>query len=146
MQSEGDMKIEQTEIDRMICSLVQQIKKSGKHYSKIVGVRKGGIYISTKLAADLYLPHESIKISVYGSGRVANTLIEGYEGFAYDPDLLLVDDLIDNGHTISRFFAKFGKVDTAVLYWRTDNPVGLVPTYYAAHKPLEWLEFPWETS
>lgn len=126
----------QFQIDRMIENLIRQINKK---YTKIVGIRNGGIHVSLRMAEALNLPHESFRISFY-EGKFT----ENYEGFNWCPNCLVCDDLIDGGHTLKHFFSKFGLVDTAVLLWAEHNKAGIRPTYYAEKKSPEWAVFPWE--
>lgn len=129
--------LSQSEIDEMIDSLIHQIKRGGKKYSKVVGIKNGGIHVSEKIAASLNLPHESVRISFY-----EGDFYEDYKSFNWCTNLLLVDDLIDRGRTCKHFYNTFGKVDTAVLLWRKES--GIIPTYYARVKPQEWVVFTWE--
>jgi hypoxanthine phosphoribosyltransferase len=60
--------------------------------------------------------------------------------------VLLVDEILDSGKTISSFMNIHGKTDVAVLIWNKEQEV--VPEYYAFEiersRTSEWFEFWWE--
>lgn len=128
--------VPQEEIDQLIENLIEQIRNSGKQYDYVVGIREGGINVSLPISERLNLPHKTVKISFYDKNGGIDS-----DGFVFAPNGLLVDDLVDGGKTILTFYDKFGKLDTAVLFWKRG---AIKPEYYGQEKPEGWLVFPWE--
>lgn len=135
--------VSQFEIDGMTRNLALCIKQSGIEFEQVVGIERGGLFVSRPLAAMLGLPHDSVRISCYTeTGKRDVPIVEG----CYNGDLktLVVDDLIDGGSTIRLFKERFPyKYDdaVAVLYWRVGSPE---PEFYVEEKPPQWLVFQWE--
>lgn len=135
--------VSQFEIEGMTRSLALYVKQSGVQFEQVVGIERGGLFVSRPLAAMLGLPHDSVHISCYTEeGKREVPIVEG----CYNGDLktLVVDDLIDGGSTIRLFKERFlYKFDdrVAVLYWRVGSPE---PEYYVEEKPPRWICFPWE--
>lgn len=132
------------EVSSWIKDIATQILLSGKKYDYVIGIEKGGLHLSKPLSNLLCLPHKSVRISFYehGSAPALDPIVET-NGFIYQPNGLLVDDLIDEGRTINEFNSLFGKLDVAVLLWNEDAFTEK-PEYYGAVKPKEWVIFPWE--
>lgn len=132
-----------TTIDFMILELAESIRKSGIEFEQVVGIERGGLHISQRLAQILNLPHDSVRISCYDDmGRRSDPIVEGW----YNSDLrtLVVDDLIDGGTTIKLFKERFLYKTTdavAVLFWREGS---IKPEFYVDKKPEPWLVFFWE--
>jgi len=131
------------EIDAMVRSLALYIKQSGRKFEQVVGIERGGLFISRPLAALLGLPHDSIMISCYTeTGKRSVPIVKG----DYDTslDTLIVDDLIDGGTTmrlLNKYYHQKPTDATAVLFWNTDSAE---PDFYVEEKPEQWLVFPWE--
>jgi uncharacterized protein len=144
--------ISSKEIKEMIFQLSEKIKKSGKEYDYIVGIARGGLNISKPLSKLLKVKHISIRVSFYGKkGTISpyprlidTTSLEGIVG----NDLLFVDDLIDNGHTINwinkNLSTNYGPFDIAVLHHNKNNEYKINPTFYVKEKPKAWVVYPWE--
>jgi hypoxanthine phosphoribosyltransferase len=135
--------ISQQEVDLAVNTLINQIQKSGKQYDYVVGIRNGGTHISPQIAIALGLTHKSVKISYYEEESnwpgVVPTIDD--KDFTWQPNGLLVDDLIDQGLTVKAFKSYFGPIDVAVLFWKEDS---IKPEYYVYKKPDAWLVFSWE--
>lgn len=134
--------IKPSQIDAMVWSLASYIKQSGREFEQVVGIERGGLFVSRPLAGLLGLPHDSITISCYTkAGRRGFPLIQG----SYNIDLktLIVDDLIADGETIKLLNKHYPQKPTdaiAVLYWNTDS---VEPDYYVETKP-HWVVMPWK--
>lgn len=135
------MYISQSKIDVAIDNLAHQINQSGKSYKYVVGIRNGGVHISEPIAKALGLPHKTVGISYYGNSKVAGDAVISKD-FQWEPDGLLVDDLIDTGKTVDCFKDIFGQIDVAVLFWDTNYKQE--PEYYVWEKPDAWVVFSWE--
>ena len=135
--------VSQFQIEAMIRSLALYVRQSGIKFEQVVGIERGGLFVSRPLAAMLGLPHDSVHISCYTeSGKRDVPIVEG----CYNGDLktLVVDDLIDGGTTIRLFKERFPykyEDAVAVLYWRVGSPE---PEFYVEEKPPQWLVFSWE--
>jgi hypoxanthine phosphoribosyltransferase len=132
-----------SEVDQMVSRLLSQIVSSGKKFDQVVGVANGGLYISNKIAQVLNIPHKIIKISYYdGMNHRLYPIIEKIDYPIRNS--LIVDDLIDNGHTCQTIKDHYGLEtnDIAVLFWNTKS--GIQPTYFVAEKPDAWIVFAWE--
>jgi hypoxanthine-guanine phosphoribosyltransferase len=63
-------------------------------------------------------------------------------------NVLLVDDIIDQGHTIKEIHDHYWEMDTAVLIYNCVNRYSLVPTYAAwtinRQELPQWIDYWWE--
>lgn len=105
-------------IEKDVEALAEAVVNSGKAYTSIYGVPRGGVPVAIMLAAHLDLP-------------LVDEIAEG---------TLIVDDLVDSGKTLE----KYSDFDTAVLYVKSHSPD--VSTHHAKNVGGEWIEFPWEES
>jgi len=138
-----------SDINAMIIDLIRQIQTGMRFsrdtvkFTKVVGIRNGGIHISQPIARALVLPHEEVHISYRdGQDRREKPIIKNIN-FTNVGRVLLVDDLIDSSVTRETFKTHFGPFEgMAVLFWneKTQPP----PDYYARTKPDAWIVFPWE--
>jgi hypoxanthine phosphoribosyltransferase len=109
----------------------------------VVGIANGGLNISLPISRILNKPHEYVRISRYdGQAIRPEPLI--YGSLSQSTGSLVIDDLVDGGHTFGLFDQHFGLAGsiTAVLFWNTKAT--FQPDYYVAEKPESWIEFPWE--
>ena len=122
----------------MISNLILDIKKSQNKYDCVIGIMRGGLYISKPVANALNLPHKKIHISHYD-----NQCVLEVDDVSEYKNPLVVDDLIDSGKTIDTYKSKFGNGDVAVLFWKESNQQ---PEFYIKEKPPGWVVFPWENN
>lgn len=130
-------------INHMIALLINKIVQSGRKFDKVIGIANGGLNISTKIAAELGLPHSEVHISFYdGTEKRKEPKIILTDKPA--KNVLIVDDLIDEGHTLKAFDEIYGLTDNAVavLFWNRNCLY--LPDFYVAEKPNAWIVFPWE--
>jgi GTP cyclohydrolase I len=107
------------------CELLAiDIKKSRLKFDGIFGIPKNGIYIAIQLSKHLKLP-----------------IVYDLNEAIYNEKILIVDDLIDSGRTLSGFPRNFCK---AVLFVKNHND-NLID-FFVSHKSSDWIEFPWEKS
>jgi hypoxanthine phosphoribosyltransferase len=129
-------------IDEMVWQLAHQIWASEHCFWRVVGIENGGLPVSKPLATILRLPHESIRISCY-DGEILRPvpIVSGCP--SQSTNNLIVDDLIDERHTINTYDKHFGLEGNAVavLFW---NPIAPKPDFYVEEKPDGWIVFPWE--
>lgn len=130
--------------------LAENVRKSGKTYDKLLCITRGGVFVGGLLAHMLELRNiTTIALKLYEFDQQGQ-VVEQLSG----PDLplpgsrmLVIDDLLDSGRTLSFIVEKWGKeydIDIAVLY---DKGGGhLRPTFTARAIPDEWVWFPWEAA
>jgi hypoxanthine phosphoribosyltransferase len=134
-------------IDWMIQELINRVVESGKKYTRVVGIKNGGLHISQPMATALGLPHHEVHISYYTTKKPIFKNIN----FSWEKtdNVLIVDDLIDLGRTITALInhcrqdldTEPDNIDMAVLFWKHGS---IKPTYYIEEKPDKWIVFPWE--
>jgi hypoxanthine phosphoribosyltransferase len=136
--------------DKMVLKLSKKIKLDKLNLDYIVGIERGGINVSKPLSELLQVPHKSIKISFYKDKAMFAAAepevdLHGHV-FNHKDKVLVVDDLIDNGHTLKYFQEKFNcNSKIAVLYWNKYGKYSIVPDYFIEEKFIgTWLEFYWE--
>ena len=134
------MRVTQLQIDRMIEQLAEQVRASGQHFDRIVGIERGGLHISVPLAKMLDLSHESIYISCYdGRVRREHSIIQG--ALTIGGQSLVVDDIVDTGETIGLYRQHCSSnFRVAALYWKGGEPE---PDFYI-EKTDQWVIAPWE--
>ena len=129
-------------------ALAEKVRANGKHYDLVVGIARGGIPVAMVVSDHLNVKIDFVNVKSYNdigrrtAPRILSTLVEGVEG----KDVLLVDDLVDQGDTLI-FMKKYldnqkpKSLETAVLFkkpWsRTE------PDYYL-ETVSEWIVFPFE--
>jgi len=108
------------DFEEAIIDLAIKIKKSGKVFTGITGIPRGGLIVAVRLSHLLNLP-----------------LVE----FTADRKVLVCDDITDIGKTL--IFYKRTNMPIAVLIYKTQSKI--TPDFYS--KKIEnyiWIEFPWE--
>lgn len=129
--------------------LANRIKKDGVHFDLVVGVARGGVPLSMVVADRLLLPVDFINVKSYveqgkrSEVRILSTLTSD----AKNKDVLLVDDLVDEGETISKLMEYLReryspvRLRTAVLYKKPWSRI--IPDYFMGTTDA-WVIFPWE--
>lgn len=140
-----------SQYSKLLSNLLNQIENSYMDCETVVGIERGGVYISKPIAELIGCKHDTIRISFYESQSplvqedVIRSKIQTWKG-----PVLIVDDLIDKGYTIQRFKQIWSEgicgVDykIATLFWN-DEIKEHEPHYWVEKKnPSEWIVFPWE--
>jgi hypothetical protein len=105
----------------MFCKEIAEDIPEGK-YEYLYGVPRGGMIPAVILSHILEIPVIT-KLDLIKCHKV-----------------LVVDDIIDSGGTISRY----KDYDTAAIFWKKEI-ASESPTYYARLvDPSTWIQFPWE--
>ncbi|MGD1054652.1 MAG: phosphoribosyltransferase family protein [Nitrososphaerales archaeon] len=131
-------------------ALAEKVSSSGKTFDLVIGVARGGIPVAMVVSDRLGVKIDTITVKSYrdiaerGSVRILSTLTEDIKG----ERVLLVDDLVDQGDTMSGvkgFLSKKGAkvVKTAVLFkkpWSKTHPD------YFLETTRKWIVFPFELS
>jgi len=124
--------------------LYNKIVKSGVKYDLIVGVKRGGLVPAVHLSNLLDVPMQTLSWSSKGIRDSSNQHLITSK----DKNVLLVDDIIDEGHTIAEIHQTYWKMDTAVLIYNCINRFNLVPTYAAwtinREELPQWIDYWWE--
>jgi hypoxanthine phosphoribosyltransferase len=131
-------------------ALAEKVRSSGKTFDLVIGIARGGTPVAMVLSDRLGVKIDTITVKSYsgiserGSVRILSTPSEDIKG----KRVLLVDDLVDQGDTMSGvkgFLNEKGTkaVETAVLFkkpWSKTHPD------YFLETAGEWMVFPWELS
>lgn len=138
------------DFDEGITSLVNNINAVGTTYDKIVGLVRGGLPLATRLSYILDIPLVPLTWSTrdFEDKEINETIPADMNA---GQNILLVDDLIDTGETISQVIETFGdfpkeSLSIACLYLNTDQDI--MPDFF--HKTISrkederWINFWWE--
>jgi hypoxanthine phosphoribosyltransferase len=132
--------LDQFHFDHNLDLLLTRLRACGRGFKKVVGIRHGGIHLSKPVAQYLSLPHEEVHIS----RREGDTIIKNISFRPNTNNVLLVDDIVDDGWTVRKFwqcFNPFAKV--ATMFMNSECPVK--PDFFVSCKePGSWVYFPWE--
>ncbi len=106
--------IPEEEIEKRIREMAEEISRdyAGKEIH-LIGILKGSVFIATELAKRITVPVtlDFMSVSSYGNGtestgrvRVVKDLDESIK----DRDVLIVEDIIDSGYTLSNLLTMLG--------------------------------------
>jgi uncharacterized protein len=129
-------------------ALAEKVRAAGRRFDLVVGIARGGIPVAMVVSDHLNVVIDFVNVKSYNdigkraAPRILTTLTERVTG----KDVLLVDDLVDQGDTMA-FMKRYllqqnpRSLQTAVLFkkpWsRTE------PDYYL-ESVSEWVVFPFE--
>ena len=131
------------QINQMIDELIDLIRASGERFTQVIGIKNGGVPVSTRIAKALGLAHTTVRISHYVGDQLRRVPLVETDDHCHMPGhILIVDDLVDTGATINTFHHHFGNGMVAVLFWNADAEPR--PDFYVKEKPDAWVVFPWE--
>lgn len=107
--------IDEETVDARIKEIAEQISKDyAKKEVRLICILKGSIFYTTELAKRLTIPTtmDFMSVSSYGAGTVSSgeikikkDLDESIEGL----DVIVVEDIIDSGHTLSQLIPELKK-------------------------------------
>ncbi len=129
-------------------ALAEKVRANGKHYDLVVGIARGGIPVAMVVSDHLDVKIDFVNVKSYNDigkrapPRILSTLTEAIEG----KDVLLVDDLVDQGDTLA-FMKKYlldqkpRLLETATMFIKPWSKVA--PNYYLENVS-EWIVFPFE--
>lgn len=129
-------------------ALAEKVRANGRHYDLVVGIARGGIPVAMVVSDHLDVKIDFINVKSYNdigkrtAPRILSTLTSGVEG----KDVLLVDDLVDQGDTLAflkRFLVdqKPKSLQTAVMF---KKPWSKTEPDYSLETVSEWIVFPFE--
>ncbi|HEV2137648.1 MAG TPA: phosphoribosyltransferase family protein [Nitrososphaerales archaeon] len=129
-------------------ALAEKVRANGNHYDLVVGIARGGIPVAMVVSDHLDVKIDFVNVKSYNDigkrtpPRILSTLIEGVHG----KDVLLVDDLVDQGDTLAflqHYLNEQGpkSLQTAVMFKKPWSKTE--PDYYL-ETVSEWIVFPFE--
>jgi hypoxanthine phosphoribosyltransferase len=129
-------------------ALAEKVRADGHRYDLVVGIARGGIPVAMVVSDRLDVKIDFVNVKSYNdigkrtAPRILSTLVEGVEG----KDVLLVDDLVDQGDTMA-FLTKYlmdqkpKSLQTAVMF---KKPWSRTEPDYFLETVSEWIVFPFE--
>jgi uncharacterized protein len=137
-----------SEYGNLAAALAEKVRANGKHYDLVVGIARGGIPVAMAVSDHLNVKIDFVNVKSYTDfgkrtvPRILSTLTEDIEG----KDILLVDDLVDQGDTLTSMKKYLGDqeprtIDTAVMF---KKPWSKAEPDYFLESVTEWVVFPFE--
>lgn len=129
-------------------ALAEKVRANGRHYDLTVGIARGGIPVAMVVSDHLDVKIDFVNVKSYNdigkrtAPRILSTLTEAIAG----KNVLLVDDLVDQGDTLE-FMKRYlndqkpGLLETAVLF---KKPWSKAEPDYFLETVSEWIVFPFE--
>lgn len=131
--------------------IAQKIIDQDQSYSQIIAILRGGFYLGDYLSRKLNLPLSAITAQSYSADNQQQSLLVGNLSYIIKPTgkILLVDDLVDTGVTLSIIKQKLindfqTEVDTAVV-WRKFNSQFIPDYYYSITPSKTWIIQPFDS-
>ncbi|MFA5051635.1 MAG: phosphoribosyltransferase family protein [Patescibacteria group bacterium] len=119
-----------------------------QHIDVIVAISRGGLVLGCQLSHVLNKPLAVVAVQSYkGKKRGQLTVGQFSSAVPLKGSVLLVDDLVDSGTTMSEVRKRLQKMPnvkntfTAVLYWKPTSHC--FPNFYA-RRVDGWVRFPYE--
>lgn len=133
------------------CDIVgKTIIQTGKSYTQIIAIARGGFYLGDYLSRQLEIPLSVIVAQSYSSDNQRGELSLGELSYTNQPQgrILLVDDLLDTGVTMARIESKLKndwniEIDTAVI-WQKSQCQHQADYYYSISPSIYWIVQPFE--
>ncbi len=151
-----DLHVGWDEYHRLIEQLALQIYESGYRFDAILCLARGGLRVGDVISRIYDMPLAILATSSYREaagtrqGRLDIAEFITTTGGELHGKLLLVDDLVDSGQTVSRViehlkqrFAALSEVRSAVLWYKAAS--AFRPDYYVQYLPTSpWIHQPFE--
>jgi len=129
-------------------ALAEKVRAKGRAYDLVVGIARGGIPVAMVVSDHLNVKVDFVNVKSYSDigkrapPKILSTLTEAIQG----KDILLVDDLVDQGDTLTLMTGylsaqKPHALETAVLFKKPWSKTQ--PDYYL-EEVSEWVVFPFE--
>jgi len=137
-----------SEYGNLADALGEKVRAAGKKYDLVVGIARGGLPVAMVVADHLDVKIDFVNVKSYSDvgkrspPRILTTLTEKIDG----KNILLVDDLVDQGDTMA-FLKKYltemkpAVLETAVMFKKPWSKTE--PDYYLENVS-EWIVFPFE--
>jgi uncharacterized protein len=144
------------EYNTLVERLAQQVHESGWRFNQIICIARGGLRVGDVLSRIYELPLAILSTHSYTSdgGTTRGELIIAEHMTMTAPRLgdrvLLVDDMVDSGHTLAAVrkelplrFPHIADVRTAVVWYKAHSV--FKPDYYVEYLPDNpWIHQPFE--
>lgn len=151
-----DLHVGWDEYHRLIEQLALQVYESGYRFDSILCLARGGLRVGDVISRIYDMPLGILAASSYREaagtrqGRLDIAEFITMTGGGLRGRLLLVDDLVDSGVTLTRViehlkqrFAGLAEVRTAVLWYKAVST--FKPDYYVQYLPTSpWIHQPFE--
>ncbi|GIL04687.1 phosphoribosyltransferase [Betaproteobacteria bacterium PRO7] len=151
-----DLHVGWDEYHRLIEQLALQVYESGYRFDSILCLARGGLRVGDVISRIYDMPLGILAASSYREaagtrqGRLDIAEFITMTGGGLHGKLLLVDDLVDSGVTLTRViehlkqrFAALSEVRTAVLWYKAVST--FKPDYYVQYLPTSpWIHQPFE--
>ena len=136
------------EYGNLALALAEKVRAKGKKYDLVVGIARGGIPVAMVISDHLNVKVDFVNVKSYSDigkrspPKILSTLTEGIQG----KDILLVDDLVDQGDTLTlmKGFLSDQKpktLETSVLF---KKPWSKTQPDFFLEEVSEWVVFPFE--
>jgi hypoxanthine phosphoribosyltransferase len=130
--------------------IMHQVIACGKPIDYIVGVVRGGAIPAVMLSHALNVPCKMVTWSNFHKDQGKEYAYDIAEDLEAGKRVLLVDDILDSGKTMSQLLDTWGneraRVDIAVLLYNEEQSI--VPDYYGykfkRSENKAWFDFWWE--
>lgn len=107
--------ISEQEVEKKVLELAEQINRdyAGKEI-KLICILKGSVFFTCELAKRLTIPvtMDFMSVSSYGSGTVSSgrvKIVKDLDESIQGEDILVIEDIIDSGNTLSYLLDILGK-------------------------------------
>ena len=126
-------------------ALASKLKATGKSWSQIVAITRGGLVPTAILSHELKIRYvDTICISSYDdTTNQQKQLIAQKAISSENADILVIDDIVDTGATIKKVQEMLPKAYYATIYAKPEGK-GLVDSYVQLVNQDTWVDFPWE--
>jgi hypoxanthine phosphoribosyltransferase len=144
------------EYNALVERLALTVYESGFKFNQIICIARGGLRVGDVLSRIYDLPLAILSTHSYSAegGTIRGELVIAEHMTMTKPRLgdrvLLVDDMVDSGHTLEavhnelpKRFPHISALKTAVLWWKACSV--FKPDYYVQHLPDNpWIHQPFE--
>ena len=144
------------EYNTLVERLALNVYESGFHFDQIICLARGGLRVGDVLSRIYEQPLAVLSTHSYSAegGTIRGELVIAEHMTMTKPRLgekvLLVDDMVDSGHTLAAVYAELPKrfphitaLKTAVLWWKACSV--FKPDYYVAYlADNPWIHQPFE--
>ncbi|MEO8345570.1 MAG: phosphoribosyltransferase [Betaproteobacteria bacterium] len=151
-----DLHVSWDEYNRLVERLALTVHESGYEFNQIICVARGGLRVGDVLSRIFELPLAILSTHSYTAegGTIRGELVIAEHMTMTRPRLgervLLVDDMVDSGHTLDAVHKELPKrfphmmaLKTAVLWWKGCSV--FKPDYFVEHLPDNpWIHQPFE--
>jgi len=150
------LKVTWDQYNELVERLALNVHESGYEFDQIICIARGGLRVGDVLSRIYELPLAILSTHSYTAdgGTIRGELVIAEHMTMTKPRLgdrvLLVDDMVDSGHTLAAVYAELPKrhlhiasIKTAVLWWKACSV--FKPDYYVDYLPDNpWIHQPFE--